>query len=588
MNKTFKFMTLAVAAMSMAACSSELEESKVATGPQWSAEGNGYLALTVSMPANSTANRVKKHANDNYVQGTVEEFEVKDGLCMLFDGGTKKFSQAFSVGTNFGNGVGDGRNVTTDNLIVKKVESVDQPLALVVLNSNGLFVYDEENNKLTVAGTEVQTYEDVLTATSEVIDYKKNGFLMTNAPLWSKPGTSIADPVGGEMTILADAAAAIYPTETEATTHANGVVEVYVERALAKVSLNAPAEKTVVADGFDWQVNKWVLDNTNTTSYLVRNVENLASAVSYNAEDKGYRMVGGVTVSHNAPVTNGAAAEKNNYRTYFGKATNYQGTGHLHTQANFNWDEAKSVNTHDYCAENVFEVAHMTYGNTTRAVLKTTLTPQEGECLYAKAGDPHFYKAEDVKKMAFNYAMNHYTSEELEAIATALSKDKTTIQYSDATVEFKSDADGVTVKFGSEGKGEKTVTASQLNLTYYAGGVAYYDVRVKHFGDEYTPWNEADHVEANTVSQSYGATAGTERDNKYLGRWGVLRNNWYELTVNSIKKIGYATTEEIDVDPNTPGGYNPNTPDDNKMTEEWIAVDVNILSWAKRTQQVDF
>ena len=96
-------------------------------------------------------------------------------------------------------------------------------------------------------------------------------------------------------------------------------------------------------------------------------------------------------------------------------------------------------------------------------------------------------------------------------------------------------------------------------VSYYKGGVAYYPVMIRHFDNYQTPW---DNVEYNN------------NGNEYLGRYGVLRNNWYNNDVTAIKTIG-----SVDV----PDVYG--TPDD--PMESWISVEINVLSWAKRTQNVD-
>lgn len=583
MKKFFFSVAALAAALTFTACSSEdVISSNENAVPQWNENGVGYMAISVTMPKDVATRAAQE--NDQFDKGEIAEYEVKNGLCLIFNGSTKHFSQAFEIDKNFGNGK-DG-NITTDNLIVKQVKAVDDPKVLVVLNSNGLVTYNETTNELTVNGSKCESMTQFQNMITSVDKYKEDGFLMLNAPLWSKQGTT-ANPKDGVMTIFADANSAIYKTETEARHHESGVTEVYVERALAKVTLNAPTTKKEVADAFDWEVNSWVLDNTNTTSYLLREVTNLTDTrIVYNAENKGYRMVGGVSVKHENAITNGSETEADNYRTYFGRSTNYAGAGTLSTNV-YDWTNANAVNTNDYCAENVFEVAHMNYKNTTRVVLKTTLTPATGESLYAKAGDPAFYKQEDVKKLAYNAVITNVTEAEKTEINTALSassKDITTVQYEDAEITIAASEDKITVKLGTW---TKDVTASTLGLSYYAGGVAYYDVRIKHFGDTYTPWDADAHTEANNINQSYGSD-GVARENAYLGRWGVLRNNWYLLDVKNITKVGYATTESLRLDDENPDDPTyGDTPDDNKKTEQWIAVDVNILSWAKRFQDVE-
>ena len=101
--------------------------------------------------------------------------------------------------------------------------------------------------------------------------------------------------------------------------------------------------------------------------------------------------------------------------------------------------------------------------------------------------------------------------------------------------------------------------------TYYEG-VSYYIARIKHFGDELTPWNSGE--------PTYGT--GEVAKKKYLGRYGVVRNNWYELQVNSISNPGSPDVPEV----------NPDTPDD-EDDKYYINCSVRILSWAKRVHGID-
>lgn len=95
-------------------------------------------------------------------------------------------------------------------------------------------------------------------------------------------------------------------------------------------------------------------------------------------------------------------------------------------------------------------------------------------------------------------------------------------------------------------------------VSCYANGVAYYPVMIRHFDDNQTPWRNVE----------YGGN-----ENNFLGRYGVLRNNWYEINVTGIRDIGYADVPEV---------YG--TPDD--PMESYISVEINVLSWAKRSQNV--
>ena len=99
------------------------------------------------------------------------------------------------------------------------------------------------------------------------------------------------------------------------------------------------------------------------------------------------------------------------------------------------------------------------------------------------------------------------------------------------------------------------VLAKLQEVKFYKDNVMYAgSAYIKHFGEYYTP------------------NPGTNTGGSLLGRYGVLRNNWYELNVT---KVGIGS---------------PDIPDDGGNLDEdesYINVEINILSWAKRQQNVD-
>lgn len=101
-----------------------------------------------------------------------------------------------------------------------------------------------------------------------------------------------------------------------------------------------------------------------------------------------------------------------------------------------------------------------------------------------------------------------------------------------------------------------------VGIKTYKNGESYYIARIKHFGDDLTPW-----VAGN---DNYGGN-----NLNWLGRYGVLRNNWYDLTIEKISGPGYPDVPEV----------KPGTPDDEDT--KYINVSVKILDWAKRSQSVD-
>lgn len=159
----------------------------------------------------------------------------------------------------------------------------------------------------------------------------------------------------------------------------------------------------------------------------------------------------------------------------------------------------------------------------------------------------------------------------------------TTIGEDDITLTFDKDAAGEIHLTGVTVKPEKLkdspealpttyltdVEAAVGSMVYYKNGVAYYTVRIKHFGDDLTPWKNGE-LGVKPGSVYPDGTSKTAEEN-WLGRYGVLRNNWYDITVSDVKGLGSATVPEL-----------TGTTDDE--LESYIAVRINVLSWAKRTQ----
>ena len=121
---------------------------------------------------------------------------------------------------------------------------------------------------------------------------------------------------------------------------------------------------------------------------------------------------------------------------------------------------------------------------------------------------------------------------------------------------------------------------SSFVISYYEGGASYYNVRIKHFGDYETPWTSTlpfnTVIPGESVQQIYGVGATPDKSaERFLGRYGVVRDNWYKLQVNAIKHIGTAEPTSV---------TDKGTPDDE--IENWIAVHVHILPWVLRNQDV--
>lgn len=235
--------------------------------------------------------------------------------------------------------------------------------------------------------------------------------------------------------------------------------------------------------------------------------------------------------------------------------------------------------------ENTFNVKNMNENQTTRAIVKVKLTPTAGSNIKVDATDGSFYIVNGNKSQIFDSdGLNKFIFENFvkkcntvyEASLTPKgAPTKATITFTglDDNSEMSvskldvtyTNGDVVTYNAASTGA-VKEVNDALKKITKYVGGYAYYPIRIKHFGNDLTPWDATKH----TQNDRYDSN----NENKFLGRYGVLRNNWYDLGINSISGIGSP------VIPNAPG-----SPDDE--LESFISVRINVLSWAKRVQRED-
>lgn len=423
---------------------------------------------------------------------------------------------------------------------------------------------------------------------------------MTNAPLCTKPGGATDPGTDAAIKTLADVTDNIYTTEAEAKS--KPAAEIYVERAVAKVTVQQGTEgklkanKGNTASEISYKLYNWVVDNTNKKSYIVRQYDenwNKLNSDKVTATDASkYRFVWSSPVNPNATEANQL------YRTAFAQDPEYKTTTADPDNYNQMTSNAKMTlkttfgNKHpQYCNENTFQVTAQNQDQTTRVVLgvkmsvpgiPTSGTPTYDKDLYTINGNKEVVYteaslAERLKNIILHndpavktWAENHETDVSLDITFGNDIAGATTI--TNATLKGKTAAGATEDTF----TGTFTIDFNKAlpNIVRYKGGVAYYAVRIKHFGDSDTPWNkDGQDVKPGGNSNIYN-TSSTGSENWFLGRYGVVRNNWYDISVNSIQTLGDATIPAF-----------TNYPDD--VLENYISVSINVLSWSKHTQDAD-
>ena len=576
--KKVKLFSFALAALMLGACSSEDVIDNGGQGSVLPGE-KGYISLAINLPTTPST-----RANDDFDDGLEAEYKVNDATLLIFNGtdeASAVFSGAYDLGSMTPTSVGG--NITASYNVTKEITKPGNGnvYALVVVNKGNVLTNDGEW-KLKGESLTGKTFDDFRTTAqtlsaselASVTSDADGSFFMTNAPLYTNPG-GVTNPNGGKAVTLTEINTEnIYSTQAEAED--NPAASIYVERAVAKVTVTNSNNKSGESD-LTYTVTGWTLDVTNTKSYIVRNVKD-ADWWSYKAATTNdYRFVGSAAVAAGL------------YRTYWAYDPNYTSL----VEDDFTKLEGTipasltEVDKNAYCLENTFNVANMNQNQTTRVIVAAKLTmagAEESGDFYILNNDKNtiFTKENAVKAIKAEYLANPAVVAALQDPTTGLSEGKS-IGEADLTVNFDNkettggdltvteitisddragDFKGGDIPAVLKADGNNDIIAAVnagKKVSYYKGGVAYYPVLIRHFDDSQTPW---DNVEYNN------------NENDYLGRYGVLRNNWYNIDVTAIKTIGSADVPEV---------YG--TPDD--PMESWISVEINVLSWAKRSQSVD-
>ena len=537
-------------------------------------------------------------ANDDFNEGTASEYAVNDATLLIFEkDGSSENEYKFVEQASLGNlepwkKDNDANGITTETTITAQLNNAkvgnNNYYALVILNNKD----KDDADKVTLpSGTTTYGEWNVAAHATEtkLVDNTK-GFYMANAPEFKA-----ADQ---EPTTLVQIKG-IYRTKEEA--HSKPGTTVHVERGLAKVTVGkGTGEDYFTGTGAkasgskyskdDVKITNWALDVTNKKSFPVHVTSGLkAGLTSTDQTVPAY-----ANIWKDAAATTGTAPATSRFvshpsatgafkRVYWGIDPNYSKSltekdacGKEFTLVKADGSNADWKTSTDplYCLENTFDITHMLQGQTTRVLLKATYTPSA----LASATDKTFFM--------IGNSSDIWTMDNLKKQIESKAKEALGIT-TDLTVELKEDLlkggthfltkKNVSIK---EGEGETATEkvdddlVAKLNtklgldetkgigIKTYKNGESYYIARIKHFGDDLTPWKEGD--------DTYG-----ENNLKWLGRYGVLRNNWYDLTIEKISGPGYPDVPEV----------KPNTPDDED--DKYIKVSVKILDWAKRSQSVD-
>ncbi len=533
-------------------------------------EGEGYMTLSLKFAGNDPASRAD--GDIVYENGEGAESKINNAYIYFFSQDTGNNFLGVTEVTAFNLGEVDA----SDNNVETKIEAyvpdnVVQTLAagekaniIVVLNRPAKFP------EMTTDDSNPSTYTTFNQAVEMTDDA---GFMMTSVNYY--------DVAKDDMTTTSIPTFFTEVTKDNIAKKGDPVtkeVTVYVERVCGKVLLKTKedfekSEKTIV------KVIKWGLNVRKKSVYPVKV---LTTPFSSEANDDG------ILDSH---LKQAWWNNKDRHRSFWAKDPNYDGEGYIANPREkdypFKLTKISSNNQNDdvlngtlgnplYCLENTFNNARQTMNETTTAVVLAQYTPADIDenatwMLYNNTA----YSVDDYINNFFRNA-KIYTDAGYLSLAT------------NTSVEFKCGVTKVNEidenQIGGEGfslaltsgttlyaeNSEKAMTQDELNAlfasyaaltSFYVNSYCYYEIPIRHFSE--VEWTEGE--APNQVG--------------HLGRYGIVRNNYYKLTINSIKNPGKPIVNPTD--PILP----PIDPDD--KLEYYMDVTINVLKWAVRTQGVD-
>lgn len=546
-----------MAAMLALAASCSENELLESGGTGANENGPHYATFTIKLP---TTNGTRAAGDLPYDEGTANEYAVNNATLLIFQDGfsrTEKdatFVESVELGdmkpwTNV-----DDDAITTEANITAKLNNFKSDYegnyyAVILLNNN--MTGSDKKVKLPANGNTFSQWQKANITNS--MTSTVNGFYMANATKVIATTTSTLVPIDKSKVTTTESAA--QPAAT-----------IYVERGVGKVTMTPFSQMNVTGiEGDKVTITAWDLDVTNKKSYPVHNVDNYDSYDQYWDEVwKTDRFSSGHSAFNRAhwgidPNYSNVSNDKE-YNDEF----NYKARAH-------DFSNAGNASAPKYCLENTFSLGHMYQNQTTRVIMKATYIPKgltEDETFYMIDGKSGYFTDATLKTQIETAITNAgYTAADFNVSLNALkAAGKHIVAAGDITkVSGTQEVDATFLNKVNAQLG----LSDEKKISTYKEGVSYYIARIKHFGDDLTPWPAID-----GNKDTYGT--GEDAKKRYLGRYGVVRNNWYELTVNKVTNPGSPDVPTV----------NPDTPDD-EDDKYYVNCTVRILSWAKRVQNIE-
>ena len=517
------FLTLFVG-LAMAACSNDEE---MATGGQDLLPVDGreaYMSVSVAMPKSTGTRAPGEH------HGTADEQNVNEVLLALFDVSDVCLETKTLATTDYILNVGGANKAGYDGKAFKVPSATAKVLAVVNPSDKFKTACVASASWSAINGAVEQTLDEV-TGTS------KDNFMMINAGDNANPTngalvTANVKVVDG--TTIPDVDAAIAAAEADRSM-------IYVDRVVAKVSLGTNPDGVKVPAGVTCTFGDWALNITNKSMFPYSEIVMPAggSAGADYRIDPNY-LLAGFDVS------------QFNYLKVADDGT---------LPADFS-----AMADSKYCLENTMAADAQTQAQTTSAVASAVYTPGSftvGESWFRLLGVT--YKTLADLQVVYNAAKAAGTADAAQTQVITLCDQFYARIAKAAAAQGKAvgaDFASITItelddlKSGGEYSKPDAAAGETVGVEYFQKGVCYYNILIRH-------------DDAITATMAHG-------------KYGVVRNNWYTLTINSVKQPGSPWLPDTTnpTDPKDPG-------EDDDDKEAYLSVEITVNPWTTWSQGVD-
>ena len=516
------FLTLFVG-LAMAACSNDEE---MATGGQDQLPVDGreaYMSVSVAMPKSTGTRAPGEH------HGTADEQNVNEVLLALFDVSDVCLETKTLATTDYILNVGGANKAGYDGKAFKVPSATAKVLAVVNPSDKFKTACVASASWSAINGAVEQTLDEV-TGTS------KDNFMMINAGDNANPTngalvTANVKVVDG--TTIPDVDAAIAAAEADRSM-------IYVDRVVAKVSLGTNPDGVKVPAGVTCTFGDWALNITNKSMFPYSEIVMPAggSAGADYRIDPNY-LLAGFDVS------------QFNYLKVADDGT---------LPADFS-----AMADSKYCLENTMAADAQTQAQTTSAVASAVYTPGSftvGESWFRLLGVT--YKTLADLQAVYNAAAAGTPDAAQQQIIDLCDQFYARIAKAAAAQGKAVGADFASItitelddlKSGGEYSKPDAAAGETVGVEYFQKGVCYYNILIRH-------------DDAITATMAHG-------------KYGVVRNNWYTLTINSVKQPGTPWLPDTTnpTDPKDPG-------EDDDDKEAYLSVEITVNPWTTWSQGVD-